>query len=409
MKFKTVAEAFNYYRNFSIEDIEKRAQEIKGTIETDPDVDIKSLNLELTALNEAKENAQEKEAGTDPEARSFNPITGANFAGASAEAVTGDIYASKEYRSAFFKSLMGKELNQTEKNAMNRAMDMEKRSDAYATSGNSAVLIPTQTLNEIVQKARTEGGVISVARAFNMPSNIEIPVATPTAKASWNVEGADVATEKPDLASVKFVANEILKVFSISNKVKTMTIDAFESYLADELNRSVLDCVADSLINGTGSGQGKGLEKGITWGASNMVTADAKTGIKYADVVKTVAMLKRGYSKGAKWAMNNATLYNVFYGMTDGNGRPIFIEDPKNDNIGKILGFEVVVDDFIADNVAYFGNFDYLGYNLPNGIAVESSTQSSFKSGKVDYRGMAVADTEVIVPEAFVKLTKATA
>jgi HK97 family phage major capsid protein len=283
---------------------------------------------------------------------------------------------------------------------------MEKRSDAYATSGNSAVLIPTQTLNEIVQKARTEGGVISVARAFNMPSNIEIPVATPTGKASWNVEGADVATEKPDLASVKFVANEILKVFSISNKVKTMSIDAFESYLADELNRSVFDCVADSLINGTGSGQGKGLEKGITWGASNMVTADAKTGIKYADVVKTVAMLKRGYSKNAKWAMNNATLYNVFYGMTDGNGRPIFIEDPKNDNIGKILGFEVVVDDFIADNVAYFGNFDYLGYNLPNGIAVESSTQSSFKSGKVDYRGMAVADTEVIVPEAFVKLTK---
>ena len=62
-----------------------------------------------------------------------------------------------------------------------------------------------------------------------------------------------------------------------------------------------------------------------------MVTADAKAGIKYADVVKTVAMLKRGYSKGAKWAMNNATLYNVFYGMTDGNGRPIFIEDPKNE------------------------------------------------------------------------------
>lgn len=409
MKFNTVQEAFNFYRNYSIEDIEKRAQEIKGTIETDPDVDIKSLNLELTALNEAKENAQDKEAGTDPEARSFNPITGANFAGASAEAVTGDVYASKEYRSAFYKSLMGKELNQTEKNAMNRAMDMEKRSDAYVTSGNSAVLIPTQTLNEIVQKARTEGGVISVARAFNMPSNIDIPVATPAAKASWNVEGADVATEKPDLASVKFVANEILKVFSISNKVKTMSIDAFESYLADELNRSVVDCVADSLINGTGSGQGKGLEKGITWGASNMVTADAKTGIKYADVVKTVAMLKRGYSKNAKWAMNNATLYNVFYGMTDGNGRPIFIEDPKNDNIGKILGFEVVVDDFIADNVAYFGNFDYLGYNLPNGIAVESSTQSSFKSGKVDYRGMAVADTEVIVPEAFVKLTKGAA
>ena len=91
------------------------------------------------------------------------------------------------------------------------------------------------------------------------------------------------------------------------------------------------------------------------------------------------------------------------------NGKPIFIADPKDDTVGRILGFDVVVDDYVADNVCYFGNFSYLGYNLPNGIAVESSTQSSFKSGKVDYRGMAIADTQVIVPEAFIKLSVATA
>lgn len=36
MTFKTIAEAFNHYRNVSVSDIEKRAAEIKGTIETDP-------------------------------------------------------------------------------------------------------------------------------------------------------------------------------------------------------------------------------------------------------------------------------------------------------------------------------------------------------------------------------------
>ena len=34
MKFKTIAEAFNYYRNATLEEIERRAAEIKGTIET---------------------------------------------------------------------------------------------------------------------------------------------------------------------------------------------------------------------------------------------------------------------------------------------------------------------------------------------------------------------------------------
>ena len=105
--------------------------------------------------------------------------------------------------------------------------------------------------------------------------------------------------------------------------------------------------------------------------------------------------------------MNNKTLYTAFYGMVDDNKKPIFVPDPRDETIGKILGFDVVVDDFVADNVAYFGDFNYLGYNLANGIAVESSTQSAFRSGLIDYRGMAIADTKVIAPEAFVKLSVA--
>ena len=403
MNFKTIAEAFNYYRNYSIEDMEKRAQEIKGTIETDPNVDIKSLNIELTGLAQAKENAQEKEAGTDTEARSFTPITGATFKdGASAEAVTGDVYASKEYRSAFYKSLMGKELNQAEKNAMNRAMELEKRNDAYTTSGNTPVIIPTATLNEVVKKARTMGGLIAEVRAFNVPSKISVPVATPASKAVWNTEGADVATEQPTIAQVTFDANEIIKVFSISAKVKTMSIDAFESYLTEELTNCVMECLADGIVNGTGTGQGTGIETGITWNeGTNLVTTTALT---FDNITTVISRLKRGYSKGAKFAMNNATLYNKIYGLMDGNKRPVFVQNAQDDSVGKILGFEVVVDDNIKDNEIFFGNFQYYGYNMPNGIAVESSTQSSFKSGKVDYRGMAIADCKPIVDEAFIKL-----
>lgn len=409
MNFKTVAEAFNYWNSKSLKEIETRAQEIKGTIETDPNVDIKSLNIELTGLAQAKENVQEKENQTDPEARSFNPITKANFEAGSYEATQGDVYASKEYRSAFYKSLMGKELNTVEKQTLNRAIEMEKRADSYTTSGNTPVVIPTQTLNEIISKARAEGGVIGIARAFNMPTKIAIPVATPSSKASWNTEGQAVESDKPTIAQVTFDAYEIIKVFSISAKVRTMSIDAFEAYLVDELQRCVFETIADSLINGTGTNQGTGLEHGVTWDTTNSVTAAKAKGITYKDVVATVAKLKRGYGRGAKWVLNNATLYNAFYGMVDDNGKPIFIADPKDDTVGRILGFDVVVDDYAADNVCYFGNFNYLGYNLANGIAVESSTQSSFASGRVDYRGMAIADTKVIVPEAFIKLSVATA
>lgn len=402
--FKTVAEAFNYYRNLSIENIEKRAQEVKGMIETDPNVDIKSLNIELTGLAQAKENAKEKEANAqeNQEARSFNPVTGATFKdGASAEAVKGDVYASAEYRSAFYKSLMGKELTAVERGALDRAMELEKRNDAYTTSGNTPVIIPTATLNEVVKKARTMGGLIAEVRAFNVPAKIAVPVATPASKAVWNTEGADVATEQPSIAAVTFDANEIIKVFSISAKVKTMSIDAFEAYLTEELTNCVMACLADGIVNGTGSGQGTGIET-ITWNeGTNLLTTTALT---YQNITTVISSLKRGYSKGAKFATNNKTLFNSVYGLTDANKRPLFVQNAQDDSVGKILGFEVVVDDNIPDNEIFFGNFQYYGYNLPNGIAVESSTQSSFKSGKVDYRGMALADCKPIVDEAFIKL-----
>lgn len=416
--FTTVQQAFNHYRNMSVAEIEKRAQEMHALIETDPNVDIKQLNIELTGLAEAKANAQEKQGdqggdqgaqgAQEPEARGYNPITGMSFAGGSNQAVKGDVFASAEYRSAFYKTLTGKSLTQAEKNAFTRAMDVEKRAaDAYTTSGNTPVIIPTQTLNEIVSKARTEGGALSIARAFNMPSKIAVPVATPSAKAAWHTEGATVNAEQPGITNVAFDANEIIKIFSISSKVRAMSINAFESYLTDELTNCVMECIADGLINGTGTAQGMGLEHGVTWGAKNSVAVAAGGSIAYLDVVKAVALLKRGYARRAKWVMNNATLYTAFYGMVDDNKKPIFVPDPRNETIGKVLGFDVVVDDFVADNVAYFGDFNYLGYNLANGIAVESSTQSAFRSGLIDYRGMAIADTKVIAPDAFVKLSVA--
>ena len=218
-----------------------------------------------------------------------------------------------------------------------------------------------------------------------------------------------ICFNKADIAAVSFDGYEIIKIFSISAKAKKMSISAFETYLVEELSACVMECIADAMVNGTGNEQGTGLLPGITWDASNTVTVAKSATLAYKDVVKAIGMLKRGYAAGAKIAMNNAMLYNSFYGMVDANGRPIFIADPKQESIGKILGLEVVIDDYLPDNTAIIGNFKYMGYNMPEGIVVETSRESSFKKGLVDYRAMAIADCKPIVHEAFVKIDKATA
>ena len=404
MKFKNIAEAFNYYRNHSIADIEKRTAEIGNLINTDPNINIQELNIELEGLKQAKENIEERSQG-NPQ---FNPITGMNF-NRGTERVAGDVFESTEYRNAFFKTMLGQKLTVEEERTFKRAMeivDTEKRADSFSTTTNSAAILPTHTLNEIIKKARTMGGLISHCRSFNIPSNIVVPIGTPSTKAKWHTEGEKVDSENPSegIAKVSFGAYEIIKIFSISASSKKMSISAFESYIIEELTNCVMECIADSLVNGTGASQGTGIATGITWNGANSFTFTDK--VAYTDLTQMLAKLKRGYSAGAKWAMNNATLYNSIYGIVDTTGRPIFIADPKNENIGYILGKPVVIDDNIPDDTIFLGNFNYLGYNIPEGIVVETSRESSFKYGVIDYRALAIADTKPLVAEAFLKLSK---
>ncbi|EHD0634396.1 phage major capsid protein [Staphylococcus pseudintermedius] len=402
--FNTVQEAFNHYRNASLEDIETRAGEIRGTIENDPEADVTKLNIEIEGLNQAKENIKEKEQ-EQVENRSYNPITGQQFK-QNNEVQNNNVFGTEEYRSAFFKKMLGQELSDVEQRSFNHAMDIQKsehRADEFTSSSNASAVIPEQTLNEVIRRARTQGGLLANVRSFNMPTKIRIPISTPQERAEWHTEGAKVEADKVVTTAVSFEANEIIKIFSISVKAKTMSISAFESYLVEELTNCVVEAIEYALINGTGNNQGQGILTGITWNDENSLELTGK----YTDFTKALGMLKRGYAQNAKFAMSNATLYNTVYGVQDGNKRPIFVQDAQRGNVGYIFGKPVIIDDNIEDGTILLGDFNYIGYNLPQGIMLESSRESSFRSGLIDYRAMAVADTRVLVDDAFVKLTSA--
>ncbi|EGQ3610485.1 phage major capsid protein [Staphylococcus pseudintermedius] len=402
--FNTVQEAFNHYRNASLEDIETRANEIRGTIENDPEADVTKLNIEIEGLNQAKENIKEKEQ-EQVENRSYNPITGQQFK-QNNEVQNNNVFGTEEYRSAFFKKMLGQELSDVEQRSFNHAMDIQKsehRADEFTSSSNASAVIPEQTLNEVIRRARTQGGLLANVRSFNMPTKIRIPISTPQERAEWHTEGAKVEADKVVTTAVSFEANEIIKIFSISVKAKTMSISAFESYLVEELTNCVVEAIEYALINGTGNNQGQGILTGITWNDENSLELTGK----YTDFTKALGMLKRGYAQNGKFAMSNATLYNTVYGVQDGNKRPIFVQDAQRENVGYIFGKPVIIDDNIEDGTILLGDFNYIGYNLPQGIMLESSRESSFRSGLIDYRAMAVADTRVLVDDAFVKLTSA--
>lgn len=403
MIFGNIKDAFNFYNGQSVDELEKRAAEISDLVEKDPKADVKALNIELEGIKQAKENIELRSQMR----KTLSTVRGGeSVSNGLVRGDTENLASTAEYRSAFFKTLLGRDLNETERGVFRKVVAEHRSGSTFNQTSNSGAVLPTQTLEEIVSKARTMGGLLAECRAFNVPANVAVPVATPSANAAWHTEGQAVDSVNASVASVNFAGFELIKLFSMSVKVNTMSIAAFESYLVQELTDCIFGQLDYSVVNGTGSGQGTGLES-ISWVASEGVgqnAVQATTKITYANIVSLAGLLKRGYANGAVFACNNKFLYSVLYSMLDKNDRPIFVQDVQREGIGHVLGFPVVVDDNIADDEAYLGNFKFFGYNLADGITIEASRESSFRSGLIDYRAMAVADCKPIVSEAFVKL-----
>lgn len=393
--FKTVAEAYAFYKNASIETMESRTKAINAEIAANASADIQAFNIELEGIENAhreKRSAQEK--GANAPAPAFTATETAE-----------DKAASKIYRSAFYKHVLGNDLTADERKAF-ESVNAERRSDAFNNLTNAAAVVPTKLLETILVKARDQGGVLGVSRGFNMPANIRIPVATPGDAAEWHTEGALVESEKVDPTYVEFNAYEIMRVLSMSVAARSMTIDSFESYLADELTASVLACLSKAMIDGDGDRKGTGILAGVDWqdGVNHLVIAEDDW-YDWKMFPRAIAMLHRGYSNGARWIMNNATLYNDVISLSDDNNRPVYADDLTGSGKGRIFGYEVIIDDYMQDHDILFGNLAYMGYNLPGGLMLDVSRESSFKSGLVDFRAMAVADCKPIIGDAFTRLT----
>jgi HK97 family phage major capsid protein len=354
---------------------------------------------------QARNDAQKGTETNMDTTTNFNPITASLDKGV----INNDTHATPEYRAAFYKFLLGQELNEAETRAMTAAR-AERRADAFNTLSNSAAVIPTTTLNEVISQARSVNGLYNEIRLFSVPANLAVPVGTPGDAAAWHIEGEPVNRQDVTTHNVIFSAYELIKVLSMSAAARRMTIAAFESYLTQELRNSISDAIGKAIVSGTGAGQPQGLLSGITWTADNTITASGGTTqnrrIAADDLLAAISKLPSDYAGNAKFAMSTATLFGQLYPLKDAQGQYLFT-DTESGGVHRLFGFAIVLDDNLPAGIVFFGNFKYYGLNIPEGVAIEVSRDSGFTSGLIDYRALCIADGKPIVPGAFVKISGA--
>ena len=300
--------------------------------------------------------------------------------------------SSPEYRSAFLKNLRNLELTEVEKRAFSSG------------SSSAGAVIPTNTANEIIKKLKQHAPLLGEITLLNVSGNVKFAVENAKADAAIHTENATITAGTDTFTTVALTSYEIVKLVQVSETVKTMSIDIFESWLTDMIAEKVAEKIGAFLISGTGSEQPAGVSSAATWGDTNSVTVTETGALSAANVQALIGLLDGVYDANAKFLMSKRTLFTDFMPLQDNSKNKIVTVEGHN---YYVYGYPVMLDDNVTVHEAYLGDFKKIVGNLSQNITVKSDFDITTNSYR--YLGVAMFDSKIADSEAFVKLAKATA
>ena len=371
-------------KDMTLEQIEERKNAIVGELDADG-ADLDALENEMRALNEELEARKDAE---NKKAEIRNAV--ASGQGEVIKEYTKEIKMeertfspdSVEYRNAWLKSLMGKELNAEERTAI---------------TGTDA--IPTETLNKIVNVLK-ENALLGKIDMLQIPGYVKIPIYSTNADATWT----DSSTDSADvIGNITLQPKQLIKTIEVPATVDKMSISAFESYITQALANKIESALQKAVIAGTGSTE----PTGIITAATSKTGTFTRAAVTKADLLTIMGDLASEYQNGACWIMPSKVFFSEVMAIADHN-------DFTNVNNGfdyKLFGKDVVFDDnakVSTKDAILYGQPKAYHMNLGEGVNVAKDSSVGFRNNSTVYRGVCLADGNLDNSAAFVKYTRAT-
>jgi HK97 family phage major capsid protein len=296
---------------------------------------------------------------------------------------------SVEYRDLWIRNLQGN-LNEEEKRA-------------YASNTTNAV--PTLVSDKFFEKMKKLAPMLSEITLLRVAGSIKfVAEGTRNTADSKHTENSANSPAADTTVSVTLGGFEFLKIIQISRTAKLMSIDAFEGWLVNMLAGDIARAIDDYIINDASNGIAA-----ITWTSNTNQIVEATPG--YGDICDLIALLPAAYDAEAKFLVNKKTLYTKIAQIVDSTGNPIFVPDTVSGVGGRLMGYPVVVDDYVvsSNGSLYLGRWTDVVGNLSEDIHVDADESAGFTANSIMYRGVAVFDSKPAKTDAIVRLVTTTA
>ena len=247
-----------------------------------------------------------------------------------------DRFATREYRKAF-RDLMLK----------GEKIPRELRADAITLTSDIGDVIPTTIVEQIVNELEDIGDIYSRITKTEFAAGVDIPVNNLKPIATWVAEGEVAETQKSSTGVVSFSSYKLQVRIATSLIAATVSLDAFERLVAENIAEAMIKAIEKSVINGSGIGQPLGLvndtdiENVIDFAVEDATWTGWKT--------KLFSNIPLGYRKKRNGVIlvSPGTWDKYMDGLMDENGNPVYRygTDVNGNDVYRFNGKTVVLTD----------------------------------------------------------------
>ena len=381
--------------NKRLEEILQRKEEIRSLLadETNKNINFDEIEKELRELDEEEKEIRRRQTIID----GMGTMTTRTN---TAKPVKANIYDSEEYRQAFMNYVCRGE-----------KIPQEFRSDEVTATTDIGALVPSVTLNKIIEKLEAYGMILPLVTRTAYKTGLSIPTSNVKPEATWVAEGAGSDKQKKTLSgTITFSHFKLRCAVAVTLETENMAYSAFETTLVNNVVEAMAKALEKAIISGTGVGQPTGILKEDAKGTKIEVSK-----IDYKTLVNAEAELPMEYESGAVWCMTKKT-FMAFIGMTDTNGQPIA---RVNYGFGgkaerSLLGRTVVLTNYLenfSDTLEAGKTFAFLynfaDYTLNTNFQIGIKTYEDNDTDDIIRKMIMVCDGKPIIYDSLVKLVKA--
>jgi len=292
------------------------------------------------------------------------------------------------------------------RSGVERMDPLEAKALTVATDSAGGYLAPEEFGSEMVKLLREYSPVRQYAKVVTIGgSEIKYPKRVSGTGATWVSEVDPRTASGMVFDQLTLPAHELATYVDVSNQLLEDNAYNLESELLADFAETFGKTEGTAFVNGTGTGQPKGLMQAAGIAVQN--SGDAAT-ITANSIIKAFHAIPQMHAQAAVWIMNRNTL-STLRQLIDGNGRHLLMDPLSATAPATLLGrpiVEMLDMPAIAANAFPILFGDLSGYRIVDrvGLSTIRDPYTQAGIGQVRFHARKRVGADVTHPDRFVKI-----